>query len=251
MKCSQPKDTAVRHQDHIHEEPTEHNTSDFQQHWTAYPFSRRNGPNDHTAGNLFAFPIVLPKKKAAVQNGISHACARPQKDNQAFSTTEKNYPWTPVKALWASPFPSLSRGQCCYRLTGLCLPKRLLTLGGRANRLECRGAGERRSALQTLIQNTYNQACGETLLTKTLLRTRLCSWPPNAKTSLHITTQQFSTWKTLFRRSQVTCRFVCLLLFLKHNGEYSFRNTSINVLTCLHVHAYTNIWNNWWTCHWK
>lgn len=65
MKRSQPKDTAVRRQDHIHEEPTEHNTSDFQQRWTVYPFSPRNGPKDHTAGNLFCIPYCLTQEEGS------------------------------------------------------------------------------------------------------------------------------------------------------------------------------------------
>lgn len=56
-------------------------------------------------GAFSAFPIVLPKKKAAVQNGISHACARPQRDNQAFSTTEKTIHEPQLKPYGHIPLP--------------------------------------------------------------------------------------------------------------------------------------------------
>lgn len=100
------------------------------------------------------------------------------KETIRLSPPQKKLPMNPsTSPMGTSPFPSLSRGQGCYRLTLLCLPKRLLTLGGRSGQAdysaEARGRGGQR--LQTLIQNSYNQACGETLLTKTLLRDRLCS----------------------------------------------------------------------------
>lgn len=92
MKNSQPKDTAVRHQDHIHEEPTKHNTSTFNTAVQSIHLVLEMALKITQLGTFSALPIVLTKKKAAVQSGISHACARPQRDNQAFSTTEKNYP---------------------------------------------------------------------------------------------------------------------------------------------------------------
>lgn len=106
MKCPQPKNTALRHQDHIHDEPPKHSTSAFQHYWTVHPFSPRNGPIDHTAGNLVCIPYCLTQEESSSPEWYFSCMCKTPKRQSGFLHHRKNYPWTPVQALWAHP-PSL------------------------------------------------------------------------------------------------------------------------------------------------
>lgn len=137
MKCPQPKNTAVRRQDHIHDEPPKHSTSAFQHYWTVHPFSPRNGPIDHTAGNLLCIPYCLTQEESSSPEWYFSCMCKTPKRQSGFLHHRKKLSMNPsTSPVGTSPFPSLSRGQGCYRLTGLCLPKRLLTLGGRSGQTD-------------------------------------------------------------------------------------------------------------------
>lgn len=130
-----------------------------------------DGLKYHSTGQLSSVSYSLTLEASSkIEWYFPCMCKNPRRQT-GFLDHRKANPWIHSKCIWDNFLSFIELRPRHYRLTGLCLPKRLLTLRWkvRVNRLECGRGGEEENFCGSWFQNTNNQTSRETSLEKSLL----------------------------------------------------------------------------------